>query len=80
MGTPVGTAAALDLDGGPLTYALTSGNTGGVFALDASSGLLTVAGPLDYETTASYALTLTTTDAHGGTATATVTIIVTDLA
>ena len=35
VGTPVGTAAALDLDGGPLTYALTAGNTGGVFALDA---------------------------------------------
>ena len=27
VGTPVGTAAALDLDGGPLTYALTAGNT-----------------------------------------------------
>ena len=79
-GTVVGTAAALDLDGGPLTYALTAGNTGGVFALDASSGMLTVAGALDYETTASYALTLTATDAHGGTATATVAISVTDVA
>ena len=80
VGTPVGTAAALDLDGGPLTYALTAGNTGGVFALDASSGMLTVAGALDYETTASYALTLTASDAHGGTATATVAISVTDIA
>ena len=80
VGTPVGTAAALDLDGGPLTYALTAGNTGGVFALDASSGMLTVAGALDYETTASYALTLTASDAHGGTATATVAISVTDVA
>ena len=76
VGTPVGTAAALDLDGGPLTYALTAGNTGGVFALEASSGMLTVAGALDYETTASYALTLTASDAHGGTATATVAISV----
>ena len=80
VGTVVGTAAALDLDGGPLTYALTAGNTGGVFALDASSGMLTVAGALDYETTASYALTLTASDAHGGTATATVAISVTDIA
>ena len=80
VGTPVGTAAAVDLDGGPLTYALTAGNTGGVFALDASSGMLTVAGALDYETTASYALTLTASDAHGGTATATVAISVTDIA
>ena len=79
VGTPVGTAAALDLDGGPLTYALTAGNTGGVFALDASSGMLTVAGALDYETTASYALTLTASDAHGGTATTTVTVTVTDV-
>ena len=80
VGTPVGTAAAMDLDGGPLTYALTAGNTGGVFALDASSGMLTVAGALDYETTASYALTLTASDAHGGTATATVAISVSDVA
>ncbi len=77
VGTVIGTAAARDLDGGPLTYALTAGNTGSVFALDASSGMLTVAGALDYETTASYALTLTATDAHGLTATATVTITVT---
>ena len=79
VGTPVGTAAALDLDGGPLTYALTAGNTGGVFALDASSGMLTVAGALDYESTASYALTLTASDAQGGTATTTVTVTVTDV-
>jgi hypothetical protein len=76
----VGTAAALDLDGGPLTYAVTAGNPGGVFALDASAGLLTVAGTLDHATTASYTLTLTATDAHGGTATATVTIMVTEIA
>ena len=66
VGTPVGTAAALDLDGGPLTYALTAGNAAGAFALEATSGMLTVAGALDYETTASYALTLTASDAHGG--------------
>ena len=42
--------------------------------------MLTVAGALDYETTASYALTLTASDAHGGTATATVAISVTDVA
>ena len=79
VGTVVGTAVALDLDGGPLTYALTAGNAAGAFALDATSGMLTVAGALDYETTASYALTLTASDAHGGTATATVTVTVTDV-
>ena len=66
VGTVVGTAAALDLDGGPLTYALTAGNAAGAFGLDASSGTLTVAGALDYETTPTYPLTLTATDAHAG--------------
>ncbi len=79
VGTVVGTAAARDLDGGPLTYALTAGNTGGAFALDTSSGALTVASALDHATTASYTLTLTATDAHSGTATATVTVSVIDV-
>ena len=78
-GTLVGTATARDLDGGPLTYALTAGTTGGAFALDAGSGQLTVAAPLDYATTPSYTLTLTATDAHGGTATTTVTVTVLDV-
>ncbi len=76
VGTVVGTAAARDLDGGPLTYALTAGNEAGAFALDPSSGTLTVAGALDHATTASYGLTVTATDAHGGTATTTVTVAV----
>ena len=79
VGTVVGTATARDLDGGPLTYALTAGNTGGAFALDASSGALTVAATLNHATTASYSLTVTATDAHSGTATTTVTVTVTDV-
>ncbi len=79
VGTLVGTAAARDLDGGPLTYALTAGTTGGAFALDTTSGQLTVAGALDHATTPSYTLTLTATDAHGGTATTTVTVTVLDV-
>ena len=77
VGTAVGTAAARDLDAGPLTYALTAGNTTGAFALDPTSGMLTVAAVLDYDTTSTYALTLTATDAHNTTATTTVTVIVT---
>ncbi len=76
VGTRVGTAAARDLDGGPLTYALTAGNTGGALALDPTSGTLTVAGALDHATTPTYALTLTATDAHDGMATTTVTVAV----
>ncbi|MDE2767465.1 MAG: cadherin domain-containing protein, partial [Chloroflexota bacterium] len=77
VGTAVGTAAARDLDVGPLTYALTAGNTAGAFALDPTSGMLTVAASLNYDTTSTYALTLTATDAHNGTATTTVTVMVT---
>ena len=79
VGTVVGTAAARDLDGGPLTYALTAGNEAGALAIDPSSGTLTVAGALDHATTPTYNLTLTATDAHGGTATTTVTVTVTDV-
>ncbi|MDE2902163.1 MAG: cadherin repeat domain-containing protein, partial [Chloroflexota bacterium] len=75
--TVIGTAAARDLDAGPLTYALTAGNETEAFALDVSSGMLTVAGTLDHATTPSYNLTLTATDADGGTATTTVALIVT---
>ena len=61
---------------GPVTYAITAGNDAAAFALDASAGALTVAGALDYETTASYSLTLSASDAAGGTAAVTVTITV----
>ena len=77
VGTAVGTAAARDLDAGPLTYALTAGNTAGAFALDPTSGMLTVAALLNYDTTSTYALTLTATDADGRTASTTVTVMVT---
>ena len=77
VGTAVGTAAARDLDAGPLTYALTAGNTAGAFALDPTSGMLTVAASLNYDTTSTYALTLTATDADGRTASTTVTLMVT---
>ena len=76
VGATIGTAAARDLDDGPLTYALTAGNEAGAFALDPSSGTLTVAGALDHATTASYGLTVTATDAHAGMATTTVTVAV----
>ncbi len=77
VGTVVGTATARDLDGGPLTYALTAGNDTGAFTLDTGSGMLTVAAALDYDTTSTYALTLTAIDADGRTASTTVTVMVT---
>ncbi len=93
--TTVGTVTATDQDSatdpnvfslpnvnGTLTYAITGGNTGNVFAIDPTTGAITVAGALDYETTPSYSLVVTVTD--GGSpslsATATLTITVTDVA
>ena len=61
-----------------MTYAISDGNTGDVFAIDAASGAISVFGALDYAATSSYALTVTATDAAGGTATAEVTIAVTE--
>ncbi|MGF1569518.1 MAG: choice-of-anchor L domain-containing protein [Nodosilinea sp.] len=52
-GTIVGTVPATDADGDPLTYTFLSGNDNGRFALDAATGIITVAnGALlpDFET------------------------------
>ena len=78
VGTPVGTVAATDDGGAPVTYAISEGNDDGTFAIDATSGAITVAGALDRETTASYMLTVGATDPVGGIGTAPVTITVTD--
>ncbi len=69
VGTPVGTVTATDPDhawpNNVLTYAITGGNTGNVFAINPTTGAVTVAGALDYSTTASYALEVTVTDGGG---------------
>ncbi|MDE0470660.1 MAG: cadherin repeat domain-containing protein, partial [Ekhidna sp.] len=65
VGTVVGTVAASDADGNALTFTITAGNTigdgGEVFALNETTGALTVktAAPLDYETVANRTFTLT---------------------
>lgn len=63
-GTAVGTAAAVDEDGGSLTYSITSGNTGNVFAINSSTGAVTVAdnSTLNFETATSYTLSVSATD------------------
>lgn len=78
MGSSVGTVTAVD-DGATLEYSITSGNTGGVFAIDAATGAITTAAPLDYETTSSYALTVEVDDGLLRD-TAAVTVTVTDVA
>ncbi len=56
VGSPL---TATDEDGDSLTYALSGSNA---FAINSSSGQITVKGALDYETRSSYALTVTVTD------------------
>ena len=79
-GTAVGSVSATDADDDGLTYTIESGNGGGKFAIDRSSGAVTTAGTLDHETTPSYTLTVQADDGNGGTATVTVNVTVTDVA
>jgi VCBS repeat-containing protein len=63
VGASVGTATFTDPDTGQShTFAITAGNTGGAFAIGASSGEITVAAALDFETLAAYSLTVEVTD------------------
>ena len=68
-GASVGTATA---SGGtsPLSYSIVAGNSAGVFAINSSSGAITIASNtnLNYEVTASYSLTLRATDSTSPTA------------
>ena len=80
-GYSVGTVSATDPDtGDTVTYSITTGNGDGKFVIDESTGEVTVAGALDYETTRSYSLAVEASDGRGGVATATVEIGVTDVA
>lgn len=74
-GTAVGTVSANDPNGDPLTYAITSGNTGGAFAID-NSGNITVANPgsLDFESNPTFTLTVQVADNKGASDTATITV------
>jgi hypothetical protein len=64
-GTVVGTVSATDVDPGQtVRYLITGGNTSGAFAIDAATGVITVADPaaLDYEANSIFLLTVTATD------------------
>lgn len=80
-GTLVAELSAEDLDEDPLTYAITGGNAAAKFALtpNQTPAYLTVAAPLDHETTPTYALTIESQDGNGGTAITNVVIHVTDV-
>ena len=79
-GTTVFTVTFNDVDGGDShTYSISGGNTGGVFAIDANSGKITVDGSLNFEALASYAITITAVDAGGLTGSGVVAITITDV-
>ncbi|SHK49015.1 PA14 domain-containing protein, partial [Rubritalea squalenifaciens DSM 18772] len=80
VGTTVATVTSTDPDAGDsATYAITAGNDGS-FAIDSSTGVITSAAGLDYETTSSYTLTVEVTDGGGLTDTASVGIAINDVA
>ncbi|MCY3958186.1 MAG: cadherin domain-containing protein, partial [Chloroflexi bacterium] len=78
--TTVGTVTATDPEGATIVYDITAGNSPGPWAVDALAGTLALNGALDYETTATYTLTVRALVLGGGPAAATtVTITVTDV-
>jgi hypothetical protein len=81
-GSSVVTVSASDPDAGDaLTFSITAGNTDNAFAIDGSSGEITVnnSAALDFETTPSFALTVQVADIDGLSDTATVTIDLNDV-
>ena len=84
----VGTVVASDVDGDDvLTYSLTSGggNDNALFAIDGATGDLTFLAPPDFEAPGDadedndYVVEVQVDDGHGGTATKTVSVIVSDV-
>ncbi|XP_047465769.1 protocadherin-15-like isoform X3 [Mugil cephalus] len=55
VGTPVGVIMAAAVNQ-TIVYSITEGNEGGVFALNETSGVISTAKPLDYESNSSYVL------------------------
>ena len=72
----------LDAGGNPLTYAIKSGNSSGLFSINPATGLITLAPgkSLDFESKSSYKLNVSASNSSNKTDSATVTINVTDVA
>ena len=61
IGSSIGVAAfAEDLDGDEIFYSLAK-DVSGLFAIDGTSGVITLVGELDYETSTSHVITVTAT-------------------
>ena len=74
VGAEVGRVSATDDSGDPVTYAVTAGNEAGLFALDESSGAITVAGDLSGQAGTTVTLTV---EASDGTTTTTAAVEIT---
>lgn len=80
-GTLVGAVNATDPDGDPLTFSITSGNTDDAFAINSSTGDITVnsSTALDFESNPTFDLTVEADDGQGGMTLASVTINLNDI-
>ena len=78
-GTTVATMSAIDEEWETITWAITGGNSEGKFTINSSTGVITTAAALDYETTTSYSLTVTAQDTFGNATHTTQTVNVTDV-
>jgi len=79
VGTLTGLTAFVDelADGVTVTFSLLD-DAGGLFVIDPSTGVVTVAGPLDFETATSHVVTVFAQESGGNTQEADFTITVTD--
>ncbi|MBM3979608.1 MAG: DUF4214 domain-containing protein [Planctomycetes bacterium] len=77
-GSVVGTVTANDAEGQALTYVITNGNQSGAFAINPTTGVVTVADAtkLNFEVTPSFALTVQATDSSGTPASGSATITI----
>ncbi|HOO50135.1 MAG TPA: cadherin domain-containing protein, partial [Alphaproteobacteria bacterium] len=81
IGTSVGTITSLDAEGDTVTYSITAGNTNGMFAINSSTGAITLSKVPNYEDVTTYTLTVRGRDNGFGLLqnTTTVTININDL-
>ncbi len=80
IGSQVLTVSAQSQSDLPVAYSITSGNTGGVFDIGTSDGVVRVVRSLDFESNTNYTLLITATDtATGFTATATGEVTISDI-
>ena len=75
-GDAVGAVSAYDVNDDPVTYSITAGNSANKFAIDRSTGEVTVAGSLGAQAGTTYTLTVGAADGVSGTTGVTVTVSV----